>query len=51
MINNKDNISVLRINRLKGRMLYAPAPKAKKREIWLVMPYGQLRAMFGIAAT
>lgn len=51
VINNKDHISTLRISKLKGRMLYVPAPKDKKREILLLYGHhASLERMFGIAA-
>ncbi len=55
MINQKDHISTLNINRLRGRMLYMPAPKSlsgsKKREILLTYGHhASLERMFGIAS-
>lgn len=51
MINNDDKISELNINGLRGRMLYLPAPKNKKREILLIYGHhASLERMFGIAA-
>jgi len=46
----KDNISTLRINRLQGRMLKLPPPRAKKLEILLVYGHhSSLERMKGLA--
>lgn len=47
----KKNVSVLRINKLRGRMLYLPAPENKKRDILLVYGHhASIERMFGISA-
>lgn len=49
-INLKKSISVIRINRLRGRMLFLPARKNKKREILLLYGHhASLERMAGIA--
>lgn len=49
--NFKKNISVIRINRLRGRMMHLPAPKSKKREILLIYGHhASLERMAGISA-
>jgi pimeloyl-ACP methyl ester carboxylesterase len=49
-INFKKDVSVIRLNRLRGRMLHLPAPKNKKREILLLYGHhASLERMGGIA--
>lgn len=48
--NLADHITPLRMNGLKGRMLYLPSPKRKKKELLIVYGHhASIERMFGIA--